>query len=393
MGRFQLESTVEECAYGALLATVFSIAFSIALGQLCAAFCFLFFLIAWIRRRIRFPFPPVLFFVVSFVVLAWILSAHFGDSHGLWRRCGKLFWFMLIPVTASLTLESGRKRALLWSFLGGSAVLGLKDLVIYPILAWRKPNPNFLTSLIDKGSMTDGQMLMLGVVGSTVLIAAMIREGRRAPGWCWAILLAQSAGLLINFKRGSWFCAILLVGVILLMQLRWRAWVPVLMVMVGVFLLPPVQSRMGQLSREFNSEGGGRMTMWLTITPQLIRAQPQGVGYGCLTNDRMRQVAPQVEPHRNHLHANWAQVLVETGWVGLALYLLWMARSVRDGMVWVRRSRDTDDRVSAIVVVMFLTGLLLNGLVEYNFGDIEMMFIYAVMMGLAAVGGRVADHG
>ena len=135
------------------------------------------------------------------------------------------------------------------------------------------------------------------------------------------------------------------------------------------------------------------MTMWLTITPQLIRAQPQGVGYGCLTNDRMRQIAPRVEPHRNHLHANWAQVLVETGWVGLALYLFWMARSLRDGTAWFRRSRDTKDRVMAMMVVLLLTGLMLNGFVEYNFGDTEMMFIYAVMMGLAAVGGRVADHG
>jgi len=238
-------------------------------------------------------------------------------------------------------------------------------------------------------------MLMLGVVGSTFLMVAMIREGRRVP-WCfWSILVAQGAGLLINFKRGSWFCAILLAGAIILMQLRWRAWLMALVVLSGFFLLPPVQSRMGALSREFNSEGGGRMTMWFKITPKLIREQPQGIGYGCLTNDRMRQAFRRVEPNRNHLHANWAQVLVETGWVGLALYLAWMVRSLRDGVVRARITRGTkdEDRVTAMVVVLLLTGLILNGLVEYNFGDTEMMFIYAVVMGLAATGGRISSRG
>ena len=395
MVRFDITTTLQECAFWALVATVFCITFSIALGQLFAAACLLLFLIALSRGQVRLPFPPVMFFVVPFVVLAIALSFHYGDIQGLWRRCGKLFWFLLIPVTASLTLEHGRKRTILWAFLAGCAVLGLKDLVVYPVMAWRKPVGDLLTSLIDKGSMTDGQMLMLGVVGSTYLIVAMIREGRRVPWWCWSILVAQGMGLLINFKRGSWFCAILLAGAILLMQLRWRAWLLALVVLFGFFLLPPVQSRMGALAREFNSEGGGRMTMWFKITPQLIREQPQGIGYGCLTNERMRQAFRRVEPNRNHLHANWAQVLVETGWVGLALYLAWMIRSLRDGVARARISQGTtdEDRVTAMVVVLLLTGLILNGLVEYNFGDTEMMFIYAVVMGLAATGGRSSSRG
>ena len=110
------------------------------------------------------------------------------------------------------------------AFLVGCAVLGIKDLVWFPIVAWRKPLPDFLTALIDKGSMTDGQMLMLGVVGSALVLLVAVKGRRSIPWWSWAILMAQVAGLLINFKRGSWFCAILLIGVAVLMQLRWRAW-------------------------------------------------------------------------------------------------------------------------------------------------------------------------
>lgn len=380
-------STVEQKAFYALLATLFTITFSIALGQLFAGIALLLFLVGVASRRIPLHLPTVTLGAGLFIGVALVTSFFGGDLHGLWGRCGKLLWFLLIPLTASLLVRPEQDRKLIGAFLAGCAALGVKDMVLYPILAWRKPVPDFLTALIDKGSMTDGQMLMLGVVGTTFIIISMIKMGEKVPWWGWGILAAQAGGLIINFKRGSWFCALILVGVSLLMHLRWRAWLLALVIVGGFFMLPPVQSRLGQLKREFNIEGGGRLTMWCKIAPALIREHPHGVGYGCLTNRMMHDVYSRVEPNRNHLHANWAQVLVETGWVGLALYLAWMIRSVRDGVLWIRRTAGGRP-MWPVVAVLLLVGLLLNGLVEYNFGDTEMMFIYAILMGWVA-----ARHG
>jgi hypothetical protein len=380
-------ASVEQKAFYALLATVFTIPFSIALGQLFAGLCLLVFCIGVAQRQIRVHLPSVLVVAGVFIGLAIVSSACGGMWHGLWQRCGKLGWFLLIPVTASLLVQPGHALKLIRSFLAGCAVLSIKDLVLYPVLAWRKPVPDFLTALIDKGSMTDGQMLMLGVVGSTFLILAMVKMERRVAWWEWAIVVASTAGLLVNFKRGSWFCAIILVGVAILWNLRWRAWIPALLVIFMFLMIPPVHSRLGKLKREFNVEGGGRLTMWFKIAPALIRENPQGVGYGCLTNEMMRDVFRRVEPNRNHLHSNWAQVLVETGWAGLGLYLIWMFKSVWDGVLRIRRTRDCmmDGQMGAGVALLLFAGLLLNGLVEYNFGDTEIIFIYAVIMGWLAV--------
>ncbi len=381
-----MKTSIEQKAFYALLATAFTITFSIALGQVFAGLCFLLFLIGVVQRQIRIHLPSVLLAAGAFIGLAILSSVWGGAWHGLWQRCGKMGWFLLMPVAASLLIQPERELKLIRSFLVGCAVLGIKDLVLYPVLAWRKPVPDFLTALIDKGSMTDGQMLMLGVVGATALLLATIKAGRRAPWWEWAVLTMQVAGLLINFKRGSWFCAIILVGVAILWNLRWRAWIPAMLVIFLFFMIPPVHSRLGQLKREFNVEGGGRLTMWFKIAPALIREHPQGVGYGCLTNEMMRDVFQRVEPNRNHLHSNWAQVLVETGWAGLGLYLIWMFKSVWDGVLRVRRTRGggVDGRVGAGVALLLLAGLLLNGVVEYNFGDTEIIFIYAVIMGWLA---------
>jgi hypothetical protein len=343
------------------------------------------FLAGLFRRQIAWRSPAGGGLAVAFVVFAVILSAIHGEAAGLWTRVGRLFWFILIPITATLTAAPNRGRKVIAAFLAGCAVLGIKDLIAYPILAWRKPLPDFLTALIDKGSMTDGQMLMLGVVGSVLMLLMSIKERRPLPWWGWVILLAQLAGLLINFKRGSWFCAIILIGIVVLLQLRWRAWLIMTAFLVVFFTLPPVQTRMLQLNREFNVEGGGRLTMWFKIAPALIRENPAGLGFGCLTNEKMQQVFRRVEPNRNHLHANWAQVLVEMGWAGLGLYLVWMVKMVLNNLAWIRRSKmaTVEERGVAWVALLLLIGLLLNGLVEYNFGDTEIMFIYAIIIGLS----------
>jgi O-antigen ligase len=169
----------------------------------------------------------------------------------------------------------------------------------------------------------------------------------------------------------------------------------VLVILAGLILLPPIQVRLSQLKREFNVEGGGRLTMWCKIAPALIKEAPQGIGYGCLTNERMRNIYRRIEPARNHLHANWAQVLVETGWVGLILYLVWMGLGLRDAVWRWRQSKTSGSESSAlaVVVMLLLAGLLLNGLVEYNFGDTEIIFIYALVMGLAGSGQFPDRHG
>jgi O-antigen ligase len=200
----------------------------------------------------------------------------------------------------------------------------------------------------------------------------------------------ELVGLLLNFKRGSWFCAALLAGGFVLSHARWRTGVLLLASIALLTALPPVRTRLAQLNREFNVEGGGRLTMWCRVTPALIQAHPSGVGYGALTNERMRKAYRRVEPNRNHVHANWAQVLVETGWLGLTVYAAWMLWLLGASVAWVRSARYGAVTLHAVALAAFmgLAGLLMNGLVEYNFGDAELMMVLAVLAGLIATRSR-----
>jgi O-antigen ligase len=106
----------------------------------------------------------------------------------------------------------------------------------------------------------------------------------------------------------------------------------------------------------------------------------------------MKEIAPEVEPKRDHLHSNYVQILVATGWLGLGCYLAWMIAALVDAVVFARKASGTNamSELSAVAVLLMLTGLLINGIVEYNFGDAELVLACALIIGCAAAGRRRA---
>jgi O-antigen ligase len=152
-------------------------------------------------------------------------------------------------------------------------------------------------------------------------------------------------------------------------------------------LLPPVWGRFSTLRQEFDTSRGGRIVMWTRIAPPLVKAHPFGIGYRALTEELMLEVAAKegihVEGGRNHLHSNPVQVLVALGWLGLAVYLVWMAGGIVSATRLIRAlPRGSPERSMALALLLMLGGLFLNGLVEYNLSDGELVIFYGVILGM-----------
>lgn len=370
-----------------LLAAVGAITFSIALGQLLLALASAALILWLIRAPQRPPWPGLLAPALLFIAIAWA-SIGYNTTHPDWGRITKLLWFVALPAAAWLLPDTRRTYHLLWAIALGCGVLAIKTLITVPLGAWKllRTAPdyaqNFFHALTLKGSMPDGQMLMLGLVATLGLL--LIRRAERQPSnVVVALLLLQIAAFILNLKRGSWIVALLLVVIFVLMKLTWKHTLLVLLVVAGALCLPPVRTRLTTLQRDFDPNIGGRATMWLRIAPELIKAHPLGLGYGQLTNEKMRAIYPDVERDRNHLHNNVLQVLVETGWPGLAAYLLWMSWAL---VVAVQRLRTAQAEsepaaIAALVLLLMLLGLLANGVVEYNFGTSRLMIIGGAIMG------------
>ena len=375
-------------AFRVYLGAVACVVFSIAAGQALAVLAAILTVVQSCRTAGRRRLPWIFWPALAFCAVAVLSSALGIDPARALPRTRRLLWFAVLLVGAWHVTDVRRMRQVVGALVAGSCLLAAEVCFVHPWQAWRAVQahpggPDFLTRLIDLGGMTDGQMLMLGLVGCV----AFGFERSRSPWRAGALALAGlgiAVALVLNFKRGSWICAAGMVGVLVLRRAGWRA-VAVLGLVVALALVSPwVRHRLHGLGGEMRLDSGGRATMWFRIAPALVREHPFGIGYGAMTNDLMRRYARNVEPGRNHLHSNIAELAVSTGWPGLALYLVWMVWAVRDAAVRLRRlpPDDTGGRTLALAVLIMLLGLLANGLVEYNLGDSELVLVYAALMGM-----------
>ena len=377
----------------ALIGAAFVAPFSLPGGRALLAIALILLVLDHIRLR-RIPeLPPVAWLALAWIALACIITLNGVHPELGGPRLRKLFWFSGIPVTALLIVGPQRLRQLVTALAAGGLVLALDILVTHPLAAREAMAAGrfdaFWPALVDAGSMTDGQRLVVCIL-ATLAVIVWRRHAGRGIAWPSVALVLQGCAMVVNFKRGSWISLILVVGVFLALRVNWRMLLLLGAVVAGLFFVPAVQERLGTLRDEFGAKRGGRMLMWREIAPALIKAHPWGIGYRSLTNDMMREIAPGVEPDRDHLHSNTLQVLVATGWLGWLLYTAWMLRALWDGWGFFIRGDDDPEgeRTWALTLTLMLLALLVNGVVEYNFGDAELVLLYAFIMGAAAAGIR-----
>jgi hypothetical protein len=404
-----------------MCAAMFCVAFSLPLGRSMAALSLVFLAVDCIRDRYLPRFSLVGWCAVAFIAVAFFASYVGINPTRSFAKIHKLFWFAALPVT--VTLLAGRPQrmgTILRAFVGGCTLLSLQIIICRPIAAWlawrageiQGGSGDYLWAITDFGSMTDGQMLMIGIVAQLGLILSgravalnfrKLNSGNESPQRLpsrriidWFILALLVAALVINLKRGSWICTLAVAGIFIAVRMKLRYLLIMGVAAIAILMLPPVLSRFEDLRQEFDTSRGGRIVMWTKIAPALIKAHPLGIGYRALTPELMQEVAREqgvfVEGERDHLHSTPIQVLVGAGWAGLAVYLLWMISGIGGGLYLMRKFEiGSPQRVYVLSLVLMLLGLIINGLIEYNFGDAELVVPYAVILGI--IGGGLVDSG
>ncbi len=396
-------SSHELLTFYVFLAAIFGITFSIALGEALLALAALVFVIALFLKKLPARFPRIIWMVVLFVIIAFVATLTGADKAVGLRAMPQLGWWMALPISAVVISSRTRLRQLLQVFALGCGVLSLKILILRSIEAYRlclKPSSDtsFMDAMTDLGSMTDGQMLMLGIVVTAALVFIAHKEQQRAllKGGLWALFALVCAAEVMNFKRGSLLVTIAVFGLFLVLKTNWRYLVGLAVAVLVVGVLPPVQERFSKLVDE--ARHGERLAMWFDIAPALMKKHPGGMGYGAMTTNTMPAVAAELNKSRptdrkvakivkrDHLHNNAVQVLVETGWAGLMVYAIWMAWAAWAAVRFALFARGSPvaGQVPSLLPALMLVGLLLNGMVEYNFGDTELLIIYAMIMGSTA---------
>ena len=389
----------DRVAFVALVGAAFLMPFSLPGGRFALAIASVAATVQLVRAR-RWPVITLSeIFAVAFLVVTVIVTINGVNPELGVPKLRKLLWFLAIPFVATTVSSPDRLRTVLMGFALGCCVLSAELLVMNPIHAAGLIRAGTFDAmgpaLIDQGSMTHGQRLMVGVL-IAVGLAPANSAGRQRWKW-WLLTAVMAAALIINLKRGSWICTGLGLMVLFLLRGQRRRVLVLALTAVALLALPPVRVRLGEFKREFAAGHGGRVMMWDTVAPALIKKYPWGIGYRSLTNKIMLEHAHRVELDRDHLHSNIAQILVATGWLGFGLYALWMGSALgRGAVVAVRaRRRRTEGAIVVATAWVALLSICANGVIEYNIGDAEIVLIYVLMLGVMSAlhsGGTTRDQ-
>ena len=384
---------VPELARAALIGGVTCLPWSIAVAQISITLALLAWAVSAVRRGRRVGWRhPLLGWWLAFAVLA-VISAVRG-----WRpelsvpKLHRLAWFFLMIAVADLarTDPSSPTQFLVRIVRGLWVGCGVAWIAHAGQLAWAvthvPPNVSFSFWVFHQGSMRTPQFHMVALI--FLLAGAGVGGWDLARGLRLGVGALNLLGVFWHFKRGVWMATLfgwVALAVSGCRVRRDRAWV-VAGLMLLALTIGPVRTRLCAAAADVMCPGG-RWELWTKAAPEIVRKAPWGIGYGAMKNYELRHRVPHVEAKLNHLHNNALQVLAEIGWPGLIVWVGWMthmlilmARAVQRRCKW-----GGDGAALARGVWASAVALLMNGLVEYNFGTGTILIWFAVQMGMVAV--------
>ncbi|HEY5999250.1 MAG TPA: O-antigen ligase family protein [bacterium] len=204
--------------------------------------------------------------------------------------------------------------------------------------------------------------------------------------------------VVFTFTRGIWIALLAALAILAWVFARRAATALAVAgaLVVAALLVVPSSLRTRAVSMTDLGTNVERLLLWETAW-NMVRDRPVlGVGIGnfrAAQDAYVREAVPLVMT-RTHAHNVWLQVAVERGVLGV-LALLWLflallgaaRRAVGD------RAARRRERALAAGALAAVVGLLLDGLVQNNFGDSQVAFCLWLVAGVIAVCARGGAQG
>lgn len=236
-------------------------------------------------------------------------------------------------------------------------------------------------------------MTLAGVLNLVLLatLPRLLSRGGVRERWLGLPWLVALGGLVTTYTRGAWL-GFTAGAFVLLPRARRGGWLLLGgLVLLGLVALAGPQhlrQRLLTMGDPDDLTVKERVYMWRSGAAMWSRHPLLGVGPGGVKREYRGYVLPDaIKKATGHLHNTPLQILVERGVLGLAAWLwIWVAFYAQTLRLW-RRLAETAVLERAIVAgsLAAITGFLVAGLTEYNFGDSEVVMIAWAMMALPFV--------
>ena len=335
-----------------------------------------------VRRGQTWPlWQPVLVFAGA-TMLSALVSGHVAAS--LADSKTMLLIAVLYVTADALGDATEGDRFLSWLALAaaGAAMAGLVQFAACPPQQPVEGLARWFFRRCDRARAFFSIYMTLAGVLNVALLATLPRVlpgGFRA--WSAPVWLLTATGLALTYTRGAWIGFGAGAAALLPMSRRGRlALLAGLLLLPGVFLLGP-RDLSNRFRSMFDPDEAGikeRIYMWRSGLAMWRERPLLGWGPGGVKREYPRYALLEAFKRRTgHVHNTPLQILVERGVLGLAAWLaIWIAfyrRSI--GLLRALDPSRMRERALVSGSIAAVTGFLVAGLSEYNFGDSEVVMI------------------
>lgn len=238
----------------------------------------------------------------------------------------------------------------------------------------------FLAVLAFPGShpLPASLVLISGIVVVTmlavVLLLGLSRKGLLFFSSTYGLLLCSLplmfVALLNNLKRGPWAGVLAATFIFCVLYARRLVAGIIIVSLMVLILFEPVRSRIIESPADFFI-AGGRSEIW-QIGTEMVAKYPLGLGF---KNSRyLQDYSTLIPAELKHFHNNFLNITAETGWIGFGVFLWWILSTI----LLAFRSKGVIVRAIGCALISWQVA----GLVEYNFGDSEVLLIAFVLIGI-----------
>lgn len=346
----------------------------------------------WLYTRSSFKWPPYTAPLLAFMATTLISLANSSNPSVGWHPIQKfVLFFMGLLAVAFVTTES-RARSAYKLLIATATVAGTMAIIQFVSrqIAYGSGGPlendptllNRITGPLGHWMTFSGVQLLVWCAA----VPALIVLGRR---WIPNVAIIGTAIVLSN-TRGAWLGAAAGFAFVALALPR-RVLAAVLIPMIAVTLAAsPFIIRRVSMSLDNSLATNYSRAIYRDVGMKMIKARPLfGVGPERVDDDFPRYYPdkPLDQFYTGHLHNDFLQIAAERGLLCLAAFLWFFVELYRSLLKRLRNSED-DSRWVTLGALAALTGFVIAGLNEYNFGDSEVLvlflFIVSIPFGLSS---------
>lgn len=394
------ESALSRAARWLTFGSAASIMFSIAASQTLLALAFAALLASGEKLRLpRIKWPLALFMLGTLVSLAFS-----GDPamHGL-PQVRKFYVFLELLVVFSCLRDLKVVRWLFLTWAGIGAVTALRGCVQFAgkVQEAHRLGRSFYDYYVVQritgftshwNTYSAEEMFALIMVGALLLFAPRARRN-----WIWALCgILIALAVVLGETRGIWIATAVAVVYLVFFWRRWlSALIPVAILLAYVVSPAPVRERFTSIARPISIDSNQfRLITWRTGVQMIekhpwLGLGPDGPKYHFMEYVPADIPRPLPPGFYEHLHNVYLQYAADRG-IPTMLAMLWMLIQMPIDFWRGLRALPPGPSVRRFLLhgaVAVVLAVMVEGFVEYNLGDSEVlaMFLVATACGYLAL--------